>query len=112
MYHAKNLDGDKEDHYSSSGKYSSLEYHNETAPPKKDDKEYQDSERIFQPSDSDAGKDSGDGNEDVAFKAARQIFNESKQNSPSRTKKKPPSSIEIAIKNAIEEEKNVLIKGN
>ena len=50
--------------------------------------------------------------EDIPFKAAKQVFNEKKYGAKKAEKRKDVSTIEDAIKKAIEEEKKVIIMDN
>ncbi len=50
--------------------------------------------------------------DDISFKAAKQLFAEHRDESKKETKKKDKSSIEDAIKKAIEEEKKLIVMDN
>ena len=111
MYNSKFSDDDNAP-YAGTAKYSSSKYHNAHSDSKTDDKDYHE-ENPNPFAESSVREDLKDGeNDDVAVKAAKQLFNESRHGDGKLQKKKIASSIESAIKKAIEEEKNFLTTGN
>ena len=135
MYKAKLWDEDKWNIHSSS--YNSNKYGNIFAEDKKDDKKYHeqkygtkeknassdyvrkeeknesDEEKsrnsLFEGFEDEKQKDQKELNEEeITFKAAKQIFSEKKYGTK-KEKKKDINSIEDAIKKAIEEEKKVIV---
>ena len=135
MYKAKLWDEDKWDIHSS---YNSAKFENIFSGDKKDDKKYFEqkygSEGKNAPSDymrkeneknTEENKQNIEFNseeeknerkeiseDDVPFEAAQQIFNEAKHESKKIDKHKETSTIEDAIKKAIEEEKKVIVIDN
>lgn len=111
MYHAKFSDDDKgQQHYASSGRYSSQKYHMEEPFSHSEEKNYDYQPRGPESAARDSNPD--DEKEGIAFTAARQVFNESKLGDHKPENKKVPSGIENAIRKAIQEEKNLLSTGN
>lgn len=111
MYNSKFSDDDNAQ-YAGTAKYSSSKYHNIHSDSKKDDKDYH--EENPNPFAENPAREElkEEENEDLGFKAAKQLFNETRQGDGKLQKKKIASSIESAIKKAIEEEKNFLATGN
>lgn len=76
---------------------------------KQDDKEKDDKANIFEDFEEEKKEKPGMDEEEIPFKAAKQVFNESKYEAKKTEKRKNTSTIEDAIKNAIEGEKKVII---
>ena len=131
MYHAKLWDEDKWNIHSSS--YNSSKYSNNSTDSKKEDKKYHEqnygNEKDIS-SDYMRNKDSKEKeekknepleeleeknekqeikDEDIPFKAAKQVFSESQREIKKPAEKKDKNTIEDAIKKAIDEEKKVII---
>ncbi len=134
MYKIKLWDEDKWNIHSSS--YNSSKYSSTFSDGKKDDKKY--NEQKYGPKEKDVSSDYArkqdekekedkdktnifedleeGGNEklemsegDIPFKAAKQVFNESKYETKKAEKRRDINTIEDAIKKAIQEEKKVII---
>ena len=130
MYKAKLSEEDKWNIHSSS--YHSSKYANDLINDKKDDKKYHEqkygskeknassdyikkeeskNQGIFEDLEEEK-KEQEMKEDDIAFKAARQVFNESKYETKQPQEKKDVKTIEDAIKKAIEDEKKVIIMDN
>ena len=135
MYKAKLWDEDKWNIHSSS--YNSSKYANILSDGMKDEKKYHEQKygakeknlssdyvrkeekdaasedkkknSIFEDAEEDKQKEQNLSEEEIPFKAAKQIFNERKFESKKTEAKKDVSSIEDAIKKAIQKEKDVII---
>ena len=136
MYKAKLSEEDKWNIHSSS--YHSSKYANDLINDKKDDKKYHEqkygskeknasSDYIKKEEQREKEESKNQGifeyleeekkeqemkEDDIAFKAARQVFNESKYETKQPQEKKDVKTIEDAIKKAIEDEKKVIIMDN
>jgi len=137
MYHAKIWDEDKLDIHSQS--YGSAKYGSIFSESKKDDVKYheqkygsgdgnpssdymrkheeekKDDEKekgFLEELEDDKKKEDNASEEDIQLKAARQIFAESRQELKRDTRKKELSTIDEAIRKAIEQEKSVIIMDN
>lgn len=135
MYKAKLWDEDKWNIHSSS--YNSSKYADTAGNDKKDDKKYheqkygtmdknpgsdymrkeehkekeENKKEIFDDSEEEK-KDNAIKDEEIPFRAAKQLFNEKKFAEHKIAQKKDVATIEDAIKKAIEEEKKVIIMDN
>ena len=137
MYKVKLWDEDKWNIHSSS--YNTSKYSNTFSDVKKDDKKYNEqkygqkekdaSSDYIRKQDEKEKEDKGKASifedleegkkekpemneEEIPFKAAKQVFNESKYETKKTEKRDNISTIEDAIKNAIEGEKKVIIMDN
>ena len=132
MYHAKIWDEDKLNIHSKS--YGSSKYGNILKDEKKEDKAYHEqkygqsekslssdymkreeqkekdekSDSIFDSIDEDKKEPKDLKEDDIPFKAAKQVFSENRERKQEE-KKKDASTIEDAIKKAIEQEKKVIV---
>ena len=134
MYHAKLWDEDKWNIHSG---YNSSKYSSTSKDDKKEDKKYHEqkygsegkdvssdyikkdelkekedkkADEIFGSHDEEKKEELKE--EDIPFRAAKQVFSESIREPAKIDKKQEVNSIEEAIKKAIEEEKKVIIMGN
>jgi len=135
MYHAKIWDEDKWNIHSSS--YNSSKYVNTDSPDSKDDKKYHEQKYGLKEKNlssdymrKEEGKEKEENKPDVfdnleeekkekeikdeelPFAAAKQVFSESQHEAQKPKQKKDISTIEDAIKKAIEEEKKVIVMDN
>ena len=118
MYHAKLWDEDKWNIHSQS--YSSSKYGSVFSEDKKEDKKYHeqkygqaDKEVSSDYMKKDEAKEKEDIKEDdIQFKAAKQVFSEQQHEMKKPARKKDINTIEDAIKKAIEEEKKVIVMDN
>ena len=93
-----------EQKYGSENKEPSSDYMKKDEAREKDEKK----ESLFEEADE-KKKDEQLKEEDIPFKAAKQVFNESRREEKKEVRKKNISSIEEAIKKAIEDEKKVIM---
>ena len=81
---------------------------------KQDEKEKEDKDKtsIFEDLKEEKNEKQEMNEDDIPFKAARQVFNEKRYKTQKAERKKDINSIEDAIKKAIEEEKKIIIMDN
>ena len=110
------LSGDKKDainyheqKYGSSDKESSSDYIRKNDEHEKDEDK---STGVFAELEEEKKEEAQLSEDEIPFKAASQVFSENREKLKSHPKKDAKSTIEDAIKNAIEDEKKVIIMDN